>query len=299
VTLDVQQLLQARKDSTTLWQLQDNRTDRIFVCYNDEPHLYQPLRKQEAYSRGPSEVVIVPIDAPIDVDHYPTRVIVVHADGSRTFYADMLWAQVHEQPDNKTERAISVRPRGFIDDWRPRTETRQLLDQVQGVLDEYRDQLPLTLRQIFYRLVGAHAYEKTELAYKQLTEALNRARRARVIEMSAIRDDGFTSNRPLYFESAEDFLDAVAGWAEEFRLGRQKGQKRRLVLWCEASGMVPQFARVAAPFGIEVCSSGGFDGLTDQASHRPALGGFGSDRAAYRRSRSLRGARVQQSGRRC
>jgi hypothetical protein len=159
---------------------------------------------------------------------------------------------------------MSARPRGFIDDWRPRAETSQLLDQVQGVLDEYRDQLPLTLRQIFYRLVGAHAYEKTERAYKRLTEALNRARRARVVEMSAIRDDGFTSDRPLYFESPNDFLDAVADWARDFRLDRQKGQKRRLVLWCEASGMVPQLARVAEPFGIEVCSSGGFDSLTDK-----------------------------------
>jgi hypothetical protein len=41
--------------------------------------------------------------------------------------------------------------------------------------------------------------------------------------MSAIRDDGFTSNRPLYFESAEDFLDAVAGWAEELAARPAKG----------------------------------------------------------------------------
>jgi hypothetical protein len=99
VTTLAQQLLQDRKDSTTLWQLQDNRTDRIFVCCNNEPHLYQPLRKQEAYSRSPSEVVIVPIDAPIDVDHYPTQVIVVHADGSRTFYAGLPWIQVQQQPE--------------------------------------------------------------------------------------------------------------------------------------------------------------------------------------------------------
>jgi hypothetical protein len=28
--------------------------------------------------------------------------------------------------------------------------------------------------------------------------------------------------------------------------------------------MVPQLARVAGPFGIQVCSSGGFDSLTDK-----------------------------------
>jgi hypothetical protein len=73
---------------------------------------------------------------------------------------------------------MSPRPRGFIDDWTPQAATMALIDQVKTVLAEYRDQLPLTLRQIFYRLVGAYEYEKT---YKRLTEAMNKARRARLI----------------------------------------------------------------------------------------------------------------------
>jgi hypothetical protein len=159
---------------------------------------------------------------------------------------------------------MSARPRGFIMDWRPRPETLALLTQVEAVLVEYIEQLPLTLRQIFYRLVGVYAYEKSEQAYKRLTELMNKARRARLVEMSAIRDDGFTSDQAIFFESVGDFLDDVASQAEYLRLDRQTGQKRRLVLWCEASGMVPQLARVADPFGIEVCSSGGFDSLTDK-----------------------------------
>jgi hypothetical protein len=125
------------------------------------------------------------------------------------------------------------RPRGFITDWRPRADTLALLDQVQAVLDEYADQLPLTLRQIFYRLVGAHGYEKTERAYDRLGEALNKARRARLVAMDAIRDDGFTSEAPIPFDSAEAFLDNAVRWAEELWLDRQRGQERRLVLWCE------------------------------------------------------------------
>jgi hypothetical protein len=56
-----------------------------------------------------------------------------------------------------------TRPRGFVD-WRPRAATLALLDKVQGVLDEYADYLPLTVRQVFYRLVGAHGYDKTRQA---------------------------------------------------------------------------------------------------------------------------------------
>jgi hypothetical protein len=50
------------------------------------------------------------------------------------------------------------RARGFAP-WSPQPETRALLQQVLAVLREYTEYLPLTLRQIFYRLVGAHGYE--------------------------------------------------------------------------------------------------------------------------------------------
>jgi hypothetical protein len=87
--------------------------------------------------------------------------------------------------------AERVRPRvrGFAD-WTPRKETIALLARVDAVLGGYQDHLPLTLRQIFYRLVGAHGYEKTERAYERLGEHLVRARRVRLIPMNAIRDDG-------------------------------------------------------------------------------------------------------------
>jgi hypothetical protein len=98
------------------------------------------------------------------------------------------------------------RPRGFVDRWSPRAETRALLDHVEDVLAEYGEQLPLTLRQIFYRLVGAHAYEKTELAYERLGETLGKARRARLIDMNAIRDDGFTSAVPAFVRDVEHSL---------------------------------------------------------------------------------------------
>ena len=47
---------------------------------------------------------------------------------------------------------VRTRVRGFAP-WSPEKATLALLDQVQGILDEYVDHLPLTIRQIFYRLV--------------------------------------------------------------------------------------------------------------------------------------------------
>jgi hypothetical protein len=139
---------------------------------------------------------------------------------------------------------VRTRVRGFAP-WAPRGTTLELLEQVRGVLGEYEDYLPLTIRQIFYRLVGAHNYEKTEHAYARLCEHLNRARRARIIPMASIR--------------------------ENFKLDRSAGQKTRLIVTCEAVGMVSQLGRVAHPLGVTVMSGGGFESTTDRHKFAAAL----------------------------
>jgi hypothetical protein len=166
---------------------------------------------------------------------------------------------------------IRTRARGFTP-WNPQAKTLQLLDQVGAVLGEYEDYLPLTIRQIFYRLVGVHSFEKTEQAYERLCETLNRARRARLIPMAAIRDDGGTVLAPEnVWRDADHFLNAVRGWAARVRLDRTIGQDTRLVVMCEAAGMAPQLARVADPFGVATMSGGGFDSLTDKYKFAAAL----------------------------
>ena len=155
----------------------------------------------------------------------------------------------------------SNRPRGFAA-WRPHKKTLALLEQVQQVLIEYSTELPLTGRQIFYRLVATTGYDKTEQAYKRLLEMLNRARRARLIDMAAIRDDGAISAGDDSFESDRDFLETCQHWAANFQLDFMQYQPRHVEVLCEAGGMVPQLERVAEPYGVTVRSSGGFDSTT-------------------------------------
>src|SRR5215468_7637090 len=114
---------------------------------------------------------------------------------------------------------VRTRVRGFAP-WAPRGATAQLLDQVRAVLGEYEDYLPLTIRQIFYRLVGAHQYDKTEQAYERLCEHLNRARRARLISMDVIRDDGGVVEEPDCWTGAAQFWATVRDMAEDFTLDR-------------------------------------------------------------------------------
>jgi hypothetical protein len=62
------------------------------------------------------------------------------------------------------------------------------------------------------------------------------------------RYSGFTTQGGGGFDGIDDFIEFVEGWAQNMRLKPQKGQARRLVVWCEAAGMVPQLSAVASPF---------------------------------------------------
>lgn len=154
------------------------------------------------------------------------------------------------------------RPRGFIDDWKPRADTASLITSIRSVLKEYESYLPLTIRQIFYRLVVNVGYEKSELGYKRLCEVSNKARRARMIPFDAIRDDGFHRTDFVGWHNVEQAQRYLMREAKNYRIDRQRHQDRRLVVWCEAQGMVPQLERVTEQYSIATYSSGGFDSVT-------------------------------------
>jgi hypothetical protein len=154
-----------------------------------------------------------------------------------------------------------VTDRGFID-YAPRNkEVKARLSMMQEIIAEYRDELPLTMRQIFYRAVASYGYEKTEAAYKRLLYISRKARRGGLIHFADIRDDGVIKDAPFGFEGINDFKSYLAGVAKRYCLNRQIGQPRRLIVLCEAGGMVPQLARVCGGYGVTVQSAGGYDGV--------------------------------------
>lgn len=153
------------------------------------------------------------------------------------------------------------RPKGYAD-WRPQKRTRVVLKQVQEILTEYRAHLPLTVRQIFYRLVGAHSYPKTEQAYENLGTYLVRARRAKVIPFEFIRDDSASVMDHLHFDGEEDFYAYVRKLGEGYRQDRLAGQRFNVRVHCEAEGMMPQLHDALEPYSIPVYSCSGFDSLT-------------------------------------
>lgn len=154
-----------------------------------------------------------------------------------------------------------TRPRGYMV-WEPREDTMVVLQAVAHVLNEYGEYGPMTVRQVFYRLVGEFGYSKTERAYKRLAEYLVKARRSGLIPFGSIRDDGSTQSGAAGWQSRQSFWKGVRSTADDFMLDHQDGQPQRIELWCEAAGMVPMLAQMTAEWHIPVYSTGGFSSVT-------------------------------------
>lgn len=164
--------------------------------------------------------------------------------------------------------------RGYIK-YNPQPEAAYWLESAKNVIADYRDDWPLTVRQVFYRLVATYDFPKTETAYKQLIKIIARARRAQPITgegipFEAIRDDRGSTVDPLLFEGQEEFGTWLTEQVvEQFMLNRMEGQETVVELWCEAGGMIPIMTRMARPYGIKVSSGHGYDSVT--AKHKLAI----------------------------
>lgn len=154
------------------------------------------------------------------------------------------------------------RARGYIDDYRPHEATKLLLSDVMAVLEEYEDHWPLTCRQVFYRLVGAYGYDKSEAFYGKLCHHVANARRARLISFDALRDDGVTTYMMEHYADSDHFLATMRDKARRYRRDLMAGQLHHVEIWSEAAGMCQQLAAIGEQFSIRAYSSSGFDSLT-------------------------------------
>lgn len=191
-----------------------------------------------------------------DAEEWARVLAEIQGSRGRETTLEAMFADGRKNSPNRTKR-----PKGFAP-WRPQDKTVVIISQVKEVLNEYRTELPLAARQIFYRLVGAYSYKKDERAYERLTNILVRARRARIVPFDSIRDDGASVMEPLHFNSVEDFYRHVRELGEDFERNKLANQKLDVRIYCEAAGMMPQISRVSSRYSVPVYSCSGFDSLT-------------------------------------
>jgi len=126
---------------------------------------------------------------------------------------------------------------------------------VPAILKEYGD-LPLTIRQIFYRLVGKYSLAKTENNYQYLDKQLVQHRKNQWIGWERIVDltrkptklEYHTETTPegwiRYF--ATDFVDSLS----RYRQPEYQNQEYLVEVWSEHEGLQPLFRKALENYPI-------------------------------------------------
>jgi hypothetical protein len=132
-----------------------------------------------------------------------------------------------------------------------------LLAWVQNILSAEEDEI--TVRHLFYRLVGEGVIPKTEKAYKGLCSHLSRWRRAGKVAWDAFADNTRWHIAPQTFDSAEDALNNTQA---AYRKNLWSSQPYYLEVWVEKDAMASIVSRAAESFGVPIFVCRGFASLS-------------------------------------
>lgn len=140
--------------------------------------------------------------------------------------------------------------------WNPAKETRIRVSQCQLIIEEYQKQdLTLTLRQLYYQLVSRDWISNTERSYKNLGAIVSRARLGGLLDWSAIEDRGRRPRTPLEFDDLTDLVENAVGW---YRLDRWAGQDEYAELWVEKEALAGVLGPLAREFHATLMVNKGY-----------------------------------------
>ena len=119
--------------------------------------------------------------------------------------------------------------------WHPNRNSRERLKLCQTILEEYKaDNIVLTLRQLFYQLIGKDLIPNTQKEYKKLSTLLTKARESGRVDWSCIED---RIRRPLEWNWFNNIQECAKEAAQGFCLQRWSTQPKYVELWCEKDAL--------------------------------------------------------------
>jgi hypothetical protein len=140
---------------------------------------------------------------------------------------------------------------------------KQKLTEIQRTLEELKNYLPLTLRQIFYQLVSKQIIENTTSEYTMLSNLLKWARIEGYITWKAIEDRVRVFHDLTGWPDSESFIRAslkyfLTGYTRDL----MQSQEKRIEIWIEKDALSGIFKRVASQYTVPVVVCRGFSSVS-------------------------------------
>lgn len=136
-------------------------------------------------------------------------------------------------------------------------KTSDILEHVQKIIDSY--EIPLSVRQIFYRLVSMGVIKNTHNQYRRVSTIVTNGRYTGHIDWDKVIDD----TRAVY-KTADwnDINDAIKNTLEDYRRDRWGDSDYYIELWVEKRTMTNLFYSVTNSYDVRLVVGGGFNSAT-------------------------------------
>jgi len=137
------------------------------------------------------------------------------------------------------------------------------LNKVQEVLAELEDYKPLTLRQVYYQLVGRGYIENKVSQYGMLSNLLKWARIHGHIAWEDVEDRVRAFHNARGFENKESFIkQEIKNFLYGYRRHLLQTQEKYIEVWIEKDALSSIFRRIAMPYCIPTVVCRGFSSVS-------------------------------------
>ena len=133
-------------------------------------------------------------------------------------------------------------------------KTSALIQTAAEILSQHH---PMTVRQVYYRLVSRQVIENTRSGYQSVSKALVAARREGLILWAQIEDRLRRPRCAPMWSGLPDFAVTAAGW---YRRDVWESQPVRIEVWLEKDALSGIFEDELDGYGVTLNVGRGFDG---------------------------------------
>lgn len=137
-----------------------------------------------------------------------------------------------------------------------RRRSLMMIDVMNDIITDYQRQgYVLTVRQLYYQLVARDIIENTERSYKNITNLVNDARLAGLMDWSAIEDRTRDFVRRNHWESPSDIVRACAN---QYYEDMWVNQETRVFAIVEKEALVGVLERTCREFDVPLLAARGY-----------------------------------------
>lgn len=137
-----------------------------------------------------------------------------------------------------------------------RKESLAIIERANQFIEQYEEQgIRITLRQLYYRFVGAALIPNNIRSYKNLGAIISDARLAGLISWYAIEDRVRSVERASEWEKIDDIVTAAI---KQYRMPRRASQPEYVEVWCEKDALASILSPLCYEYHVPLMINRGY-----------------------------------------